>query len=214
MKSRKTAQKICHGALRHGDRSWSARHDGCMTRQPNILILWTDQQRADTLGVLNSTIDTPNLDRLAGCSTMFTRAFCTQPVCTPARASLMTGRWPHQHGTWLNNSILPMSCHVFQNCCEVFTTIRQPISVNGISVWNCLPSMASIAGKAVRMITSAGFPKGMTGLSAHRIIISWRIRATRLTSGDGSIVSSADSYRKPTASQPGSPTVPAPFSMR
>ncbi len=80
-----------------------------MARIPNLLMIWTDQQRGDALGVLNPRLSTPNLDRLAGCSTLFERAYCSQPVCTPARGSVMTGLWPHQHGTWLNNSILPQS---------------------------------------------------------------------------------------------------------
>ncbi len=78
-----------------------------MARPPNVLFLWTDQQRGDALGVIEPRVQTPNLDRLAGTSTLFTDAICAQPVCTPTRGSVQTGLWPHQHGTWSNNTILP-----------------------------------------------------------------------------------------------------------
>jgi arylsulfatase A-like enzyme len=65
--------------------------------RPNVLILLADDQRADTIAALgNSHIRTPNLDRLAGQGTAFTRAYCmgsTQgAVCIPSRAMLLTGR--------------------------------------------------------------------------------------------------------------------------
>ncbi len=72
--------------------------------------MFTDEQRWDTLGALgNELIKTPNLDRLAGESMVFERCYVTQPVCTPARASLLTGLWPHQTGCIANNIALPAS---------------------------------------------------------------------------------------------------------
>ena len=59
----------------------------------------TDQQRFDTIGAYgNDRIQTPNLDRLASQSTLFEHSYCTQPVCSPARSSLLTGTWPHANG--------------------------------------------------------------------------------------------------------------------
>ena len=67
-------------------------------RRPNILILYTDQQRWDALGANgNGDIKTPHLDRLAEESTEFTQ-FTVCPNCSPTRASLMTGLLPHNHG--------------------------------------------------------------------------------------------------------------------
>ena len=64
---------------------------------PNILLILTDQWRADYLGLLgNGKCATPNLDRLAERSCVFTRAVTPNPVCQPARAALLTGRYPHQ----------------------------------------------------------------------------------------------------------------------
>jgi arylsulfatase A-like enzyme len=64
-------------------------------RVPNILWICTDQQRYDTVGALgNPAIHTPNLDRLAREGVAFTRAYCQSPVCTPSRASFLTGMYP------------------------------------------------------------------------------------------------------------------------
>ncbi|MCD6361354.1 MAG: sulfatase-like hydrolase/transferase, partial [Armatimonadetes bacterium] len=65
-----------------------------------ILLITSDQQHFSTLGVLNPEISTPNLDRLASQGMLFERAYCPNPTCTPTRASLITGRYPSQHGAY------------------------------------------------------------------------------------------------------------------
>jgi len=73
-------------------------------RKPNLLVIWTDEQRADTMAVYgNTTIHAPNLNRLARESVVFDRAYVTQPVCTPSRSTVMTGLWPHTNGCTANN---------------------------------------------------------------------------------------------------------------
>jgi len=68
-------------------------------RRPNILLITTDQQRYDTLGVTgNPYIRTPNLDQLAARGVLFRHGYIQNPVCIPSRACIMTGRYPHQHG--------------------------------------------------------------------------------------------------------------------
>lgn len=63
--------------------------------RPNILWFCTDQQRYDTIHALgNPHINTPNLDKLVEEGVAFTRAFCQSPICTPSRASFLTGRYP------------------------------------------------------------------------------------------------------------------------
>ena len=66
-----------------------------MTHQrPNILWICTDQQRYDTIGALGSAhAQTPHMDRLVGAGVTFNRAYCQSPVCTPSRASFLTGRY-------------------------------------------------------------------------------------------------------------------------
>ncbi len=64
---------------------------------PNLLFLMSDQQRADTVGAA-SACATPHLDTLAAQGASFERCYATNPVCSPSRASLMTGLLPHAHG--------------------------------------------------------------------------------------------------------------------
>lgn len=69
-----------------------------MSRQPNILFLFTDQQRADSLGCYgNSVCQTPNIDSLAAEGVRFSQAYTPTSICTPARASILTGVMPHRH---------------------------------------------------------------------------------------------------------------------
>ncbi len=63
--------------------------------KPNILWICTDQQRWDTIHALgNPHIRTPNLDRLVDTGVAFDDAFCQSPICTPSRASFLTGMYP------------------------------------------------------------------------------------------------------------------------
>jgi arylsulfatase A-like enzyme len=71
---------------------------------PNLLFLYSDEQRYDTLSCYgNHRIEMPNLNRLAEQSCVFDRAYVTQPVCTPSRSSLLTGLYPHTNGCTANN---------------------------------------------------------------------------------------------------------------
>ena len=64
-------------------------------RRPNILWICTDQQRYDTLGAQgNRHVRTPRLDRLWRSGAAFTHAYCQSPICTPSRASFLTGTYP------------------------------------------------------------------------------------------------------------------------
>jgi arylsulfatase A-like enzyme len=75
---------------------------------PNILWICTDQQRWDTLGCYgNPFVRTPNLDRLAAGGHRFDFAFCQNPVCTPSRASFLTGRYPRTTRGRQNGQSIP-----------------------------------------------------------------------------------------------------------
>lgn len=76
--------------------------------QPNILLLFTDQLRADCIAALgNSKIKTPNLDWLVHEGTTFDRCYTPSPVCVPARHSLTSGLPPHVTGCVDNVDIEP-----------------------------------------------------------------------------------------------------------
>ena len=79
--------------------------------RPNVLVILTDDMRWDALGVVQKEqgkaalfpwFKTPNLDRLAAEGVRFPNAFCTTSLCSPSRASLLSGRYAHRHGV-LNN---------------------------------------------------------------------------------------------------------------
>lgn len=82
-----------------------------MPRPRNVLLITSDQQHWQTLGVLNPEIRTPNLDRLAQRGTLFTRAYTCNPTCTPTRASIITGKYPSQHGAYSLGTKLPEGEH-------------------------------------------------------------------------------------------------------
>ncbi|MCK4292932.1 MAG: sulfatase [Planctomycetes bacterium] len=76
-------------------------------RKPNLVFVFADQWRAQATGYAgNKDVKTPNLDKLAGQSVNFSNAVSGCPVCSPYRASLMTGRYPLTHGVFLNDLLL------------------------------------------------------------------------------------------------------------
>lgn len=75
------------------------------SQRPNLLILMPDQLRADCLQE-GSGARMPHLERLAGEGLHLRQAYTTNPLCMPARASFLTGRYCHQHGMWRNEGRL------------------------------------------------------------------------------------------------------------
>ena len=76
--------------------------------RPNILWICTDQQRMDTLGAYgNPYVKTPNLDKLAQSGVLFENCFGQSPVCTPSRASFLTGRYPRTTRCRQNGQSIP-----------------------------------------------------------------------------------------------------------
>jgi arylsulfatase A-like enzyme len=75
-------------------------------QRPNVLFILSDDQGAWAMGCAgNADVRTPALDRLAADGVRFTDFFCTSPVCSPARASLLTGDIPSRHGVhdWIRD---------------------------------------------------------------------------------------------------------------
>ena len=74
--------------------------------RPNVLIIMTDDQGPWAMGCAGTPeLDTPTLDRIAAEGMMFNSFFCASPVCSPARATFLTGRMPSAHGVhdWLKS---------------------------------------------------------------------------------------------------------------
>ena len=75
------------------------------TKQPNVIVVFVDDLGWTDLGCYGSKFyETPHIDRLAKQGAMFTRAYSSCNVCSPTRASLMTGKYPQRVGftSWLN----------------------------------------------------------------------------------------------------------------
>lgn len=90
---------------------------------PNVLLIHSDQHRYDSLGVHgHPVVKTPVLDQLAREGVDFSHAFTPCAVCTPARACLLTGRWPTQHRA----VAIPN------------TEVYQPVSESETLVWKLL----------------------------------------------------------------------------
>jgi len=78
-----------------------------MSKQPNVVFVFADQWRAQSTGYAGCPdVQTPNLDALSRQSVQFTQAISGCPVCTPYRASLLTGQRPLTHGLFLNDLLL------------------------------------------------------------------------------------------------------------
>jgi arylsulfatase A-like enzyme len=97
--------------------------DAAIVDQPNILLIITDEHNFRTLGCYRKSIlreqaemwgagavvETPHLDSLAREGVLCTRAYATSPVCSPCRASIITGRYPHATGVPANDLVLDRS---------------------------------------------------------------------------------------------------------
>jgi arylsulfatase A-like enzyme len=113
-------------------------------RRPNILWICTDQQRWDTLGAYgNPWVQTPNLDRLAEGGMVFDRSYCQSPVCTPSRASFLTGRYPRTNRCRQNGQTLPADEVLLT---KLLARGRYRAGLAGRLLWNA-DYMTGLAGK-------------------------------------------------------------------
>ena len=87
---------------------------GAGPRKPNVLFILTDDQRWDTLGLAgNKNLKTPNMDRIGQEGVYFKNTFCTTSLCSPSRASILSGVYAHTHGVRDNFTEYPTSFKSF-----------------------------------------------------------------------------------------------------
>lgn len=79
----------------------------------NILVIHADQHRSDCLGVYNQQVKTPAIDSLCVDGIRFDQCFCTFPVCTPSRYSLLSGQYVSNHHGWNNHCTLASGIPTF-----------------------------------------------------------------------------------------------------
>ncbi|MCZ7644532.1 MAG: sulfatase-like hydrolase/transferase [Planctomycetota bacterium] len=110
-----------------------------MPKRPNIVLIMSDNQPASLLGAYgNREIHTPHLDRMAGEGVRFDNAYCVNAMCSPCRASVLTGLIPSQHGihTWLDDRIMD----------------RWPALWNAIGEFDALPAILKRHGYRTALI--------------------------------------------------------------
>jgi len=107
MRRRQFLGTLVAGALMPAAVQPGARRPAPRRRRPNIVFVFADQWRAQATGYAGDpNVITPNLDRLAEHSVQFTHAVSGCPVCSPYRASLMTGQYWLTHGVFVNDVCL------------------------------------------------------------------------------------------------------------
>jgi len=109
------------------------------SRQPNIFLIFVDNQPASMMGCYgNDEIFTPHLDDLASRGVLFRNAFCPNSMCSPCRASMLTGLMPSQHGvhTWLDDEVMD----------------EWPTDYNSIAEFETLPEKLADAGYNTALI--------------------------------------------------------------
>ncbi len=108
-------------------------------KKPNVLLIFVDNQPASMMGCYgNNEIFTPNLDDLASKGVLFRNAFCPNSMCSPCRASMLTGLMPSQHGvhTWLDDEVMD----------------QWPENYNAIAEFETLPEKLGEAGYHTALI--------------------------------------------------------------
>jgi arylsulfatase A-like enzyme len=115
--------------------------------QPNILYIMSDDHAAHAIGAYGSAINrTPKIDRIAQGGVRLTNCFCTNSICTPSRAAILTGQYSHKNGVYtLSDSLDPSRNHVAK---ELQRSGYQTAMIGkwhlasdptGFDYWNILP---------------------------------------------------------------------------
>ena len=142
----------------------------------NVVFILTDDQGPWALGCAgNPEIRTPNLDGLAASGVRFDHFFCASPVCSPARASIMTGRIPSQHGVhdWIRGGNMPPDPARYLDGMECYTDI--------LAARGCVVGLSGKWHLGDSMTPQHGFshwftmPKGSTPYNDARMIRDGRL---------------------------------------
>jgi arylsulfatase A-like enzyme len=115
--------------------------------QPNILYMMSDDHAAHAISAYGSLINrTPNIDRIAAGGVRFTNCFCTNSICTPSRAAILTGQYSHKNGVYtLNDRLDPNRNHVAKELQKIgYQTAmigkwHLASDPTGFDYWNILP---------------------------------------------------------------------------
>lgn len=160
--------------------------------RPNVIVYIADQFRADFIGNNreNASTKTPNLDAMAKRGTNFTRVVCNQPVCSPSRSVLLTGRYATETNVWKNarpiDPALPTLATEFR---------KAGYSANMIGKWHLAPLSEKEGGG--RGYVKPEFRGGFLDLWEGANEFEWTTHPYEGTiySGDGKTIEFKDEYR-------------------
>jgi arylsulfatase A-like enzyme len=180
------------GMARAGMAEDAAAEEMAGSSRPNVIVYIADQFRADFIGANggNSTTKTPNLDAMAARGTNFTSAICNQPVCSPSRSVLLTGRYATETGVWHNatniDPALPTLAGEFR---------KAGYSANMIGKWHLAPGTAAEGGG--RGYVKPEFRGGFDDLWEGANEFEWTTHPYEGTifDGDGKEITFKDEYR-------------------
>ena len=118
-------------------------------RAPNVLVVLFDKCRTDAIGAYGERkVHTPNIDALARSGVRFTNCYTPQALCGPARASLITGRYPHAHG--LRRNVYPFETGRLNSNYSEF--IPDPFRDARFRLWDNFPFLLNSSGYATGYI--------------------------------------------------------------
>lgn len=125
-----------------------------VVERPNIIFLMDDQHRWDALGVVDSAVITPNLDKLAKSGVRYSQAVCQAPMCVPSRNSMMLGLYPNQIGVLRNGTGLPDSLLPAKPLAQLFKEAGYETAGFGKTHWgsSSQPFIPSTRGFETRFI--------------------------------------------------------------
>ena len=90
-------------------------------KRPNVIVIITDDQRFDAMSIAgHKHLKTPNIDRLGKQGVYFKNAFCTTSLCSPSRASILSGLYAHRHGVVNNFTEYPAKLGSFPRVLQMF----------------------------------------------------------------------------------------------
>ena len=102
-------------------------------KRPNILLIMSDNHSAEMLACHgNPEVQTPHLDKLAAEGMQFQQAYCVNAMCSPCRASVLTGLMPSEHGihTWIDDRQMETWPDKWNALAE-FETLPEILQANG-----------------------------------------------------------------------------------
>ena len=144
------------------------------TKRPNIIFIMTDDHASHALGCYGSKINkTPNLDRLAKEGMLFKNSFCTNSICAPCRAVILTGKYSHINGVTDNNQKFDGSQQTFPKLLQkagyqtaMIGKWHLKTDPTGFDYWNILPGQGTYYNPAM---IEMGQQKNYTGYTTDII---------------------------------------------